>query len=144
MDSSAPASAKIAAKQVLLVDDYPDALEVWTFFLEASGYTVITASTGQAALQQAHERAPDAIVLDLQLPDMPGLEVGRRLRMHSATGRSTLIALTGRALTPELEEQLHGVFDAVLIKPCEPDELLARIERRATPAADGAAVPAVT
>ena len=132
MDSSASASATTAAKLVLLVDDYPDALEVWTFFLEASGCTVITASTGQAALQQADAREPDVIVLDLQLPDLPGLEVGRRLRMQGSTEHSTLIALTGRALTPELEEQLGDVFDAVLIKPCEPAELLAQIERTGT------------
>jgi two-component system cell cycle response regulator DivK len=144
MDSSAPPSAKIASKHVLLVDDYLDALEVWTFFLEASGYTVCTASTGQAALQQADARPPDAIVLDLQLPDLPGLEVGRRLRMQASTARSTLIALTGRALTQELEEQLRDVFDAVLIKPCEPAELVARIEAQSNPRRGGAGGPVVS
>ena len=90
MDSSASASATTAAKLVLLVDDYPDALEVWTFFLEASGCTVITASTGQAALQQVDARAPDVIVLDLQLPDLtrtPGTAIRVAVRARLTASR---------------------------------------------------------
>jgi CheY-like chemotaxis protein len=122
------AAAGAPAKHVLLVDDYVDAREIWAMLLQASGYSVATAATGAAALQSAAERVPDAIVLDLQLPDLPGVEVGRRLRQQPATTDSLLIALTGRALTPEAAGELGEIFDAVLIKPCEPQALIDRLE----------------
>jgi CheY-like chemotaxis protein len=114
------------ATHVLIVDDYPDGAEVWKMLLETSGFSVATAVTGAAALESAADRAPDAVVLDLQLPDVSGLEVARKLRERKARPLR-LIALTGKAMTPELEAQLRQVFDAVLIKPCEPKELLERL-----------------
>jgi CheY-like chemotaxis protein len=112
---------------VLLVDDYADALEVWRMLFETSGYTVSTAGTGASALDYAASLTIDAAVVDLQLPDASGLEVGRQLRL--TRGSLALIALTGRALTLDATRELAAVFDAVLIKPCEPADLLATIER---------------
>jgi CheY-like chemotaxis protein len=114
------------ATHVLIVDDYPDGTEVWKMLLETSGYSVATAVTGAAALESAADRAPDAVVLDLQLPDVSGFEVAKKLRERE-TRPMQLIALTGRAMTRELEAQLSQVFDAVLIKPCEPRDLLERL-----------------
>jgi len=115
--------ASMYPTHVLIVDDYPDGTEVWKMLLETSGFSVATAVTGAAALRSAADRAPDAVVLDLQLPDVSGLEVARKLRERE-TRPLRLIALTGRAMTPELAAQLGQVFDAVLIKPCEPKDLL--------------------
>jgi two-component system cell cycle response regulator DivK len=129
------AAAGSPAKHVLLVDDYADALEIWTMLLHAYGYTVATAKTGAAALERAVEQPLHAIVLDLQLPDLSGVEVGRRLRQRPETADVLLIALTGRALTPAGRSELGELFDAVLIKPCEPQALIERLEgpRAATP-----------
>jgi len=121
--------AAAPARRVLLVDDYPDALEIWALLLEASGYSVLTASSGAAALRHVDESAPHVAVLDLQLPDVSGLEVARRLRAGPGTSSMTLIALTGRALTPDGEKELAETFDSVLIKPCDAAVLLASIEK---------------
>jgi DNA-binding response OmpR family regulator len=65
--------------------------------------------------------------LDLQLPDASGLDVGRRLR--ATRDGLALVALTGRALTTDATTELEAIFDAVLIKPCAPTDLLLAIER---------------
>ncbi|MEZ5319161.1 MAG: response regulator [Vicinamibacterales bacterium] len=114
---------------VLLVDDYPDALEVWTLFLQTSGYDVAAAADGSTALRAALARTPHVVVLDLQLPDLSGLEVARRLRAAPATASIPLIALTGRALPADVAEARAAGFDDVLVKPCEPSDLLAAIRR---------------
>ena len=59
-------------KRILLVDDYPDALEIWGLYLRSLGYEVETAEDGLKAVEQAHEHHPDVIVLDLELPGISG------------------------------------------------------------------------
>ena len=93
--ASLPVIGSMARRHVLLVDDFEDALEVWTMFFEASGYTVTTAGTAASALERAASPSLDAVVLDLQLPDASGLDVGRRLR--ATRDGLALVALTGRA-----------------------------------------------
>jgi DNA-binding response OmpR family regulator len=127
MAVSFPVIGSTARRHVLLVDDFEDALEVWTMFFEASGYTVTTAGTAASALERAAMPSLDAVVLDLQLPDASGLDVGRRLR--ATRDGLALVALTGRALTTDATTELEAVFDAVLIKPCAPTDLLLAIER---------------
>src|SRR5919108_3269941 len=60
-------STTVAQKRILLVDDYPDALEIWGLYLRSMGYEVIEADNGLAAVDQAHLFKPDIIVLDLEL-----------------------------------------------------------------------------
>jgi CheY-like chemotaxis protein len=133
-----------SARHILLVDDYPDALEVWTLFLEASGFSVAAAADGQSALDMAAARTPHLVVLDLQLPDLSGLEVARRMRKLPATSAVPLIALTGRALPEEIEEARAAGFDTVLVKPCDPTALLAQIERALGQTPPGVPPPAAS
>ena len=66
--------------RVLLVDDYPDAREMYTEYLEFSGFEVVEAENGMEALQRAVDAAPDIILMDLSLPVMDGWEATRRLK----------------------------------------------------------------
>lgn len=115
--------------KVLLVDDYRDALEVWSFFLRSSGYDVFTAATGPEAIEQAQRYRPDVILLDLQLPGMSGFETARRLRATAASATTTLVAVTGYSGTREHDEALAAGMDAVMVKPVQPAALLQRIEQ---------------
>ena len=75
----------MAGKQILLVDDYPDALEIWGLYLRSLGYDVVTAVNGLDAVDLAHRVHPDAIVLDLELPGITGFEAAvttARVRRH--------------------------------------------------------------
>ena len=63
----------MAGEHILIVDDYPDALDIWTIYLQSMGYRVSTASDGEEAVAQAERLLPDLIVLDLELPRISGI-----------------------------------------------------------------------
>jgi len=120
-------TAASGAPRLLLVDDYPDALELLALLLEQSGYSVDTARTGTDAIALALKQPPQLAILDVQLPDMTGLDVARELRRRQETSAMPLIALTGRSSPQDTEEALQAGINAVFVKPCEPPELLATI-----------------
>ncbi|MFN2445758.1 MAG: response regulator [Vicinamibacterales bacterium] len=113
----------------MLVDDYPDALEMWGLYLRSMGYDVTTAADGLTALDMALAIVPDVIVMDLELPGITGFEAARRLRHHTRTARVPLIAATGYSHSKQLEQARSAGFDSIIIKPCDPGALVAEIER---------------
>jgi CheY-like chemotaxis protein len=123
-----PASKERLPK-VLLVDDYRDALDVWSFFLRSSGYDVFTAASGPEAIEQAQRYRPDVILLDLQLPGMSGFDTARALRATAAAATTPLVAVTGYSGSREHDEALASGVDVVMVKPVQPAALLQRIER---------------
>ncbi len=119
---------------ILVVDDEPQILRALTTNLRGAGYDVERAATGEEALAAAAARPPDAVVLDLVLPDISGVEVCRELRTWSETPILILSAVGE-------EEQKVGALDAgaddYVTKPFGMGELLARLRaamRRAAPA----------
>jgi len=80
--------------RVLLVDDYPDAREMYTEYLEFSGFEVVEAGNGMEALQRAIDASPDIILMDLSLPVMDGWEATRRLKADHRTASIPVVALT--------------------------------------------------
>jgi CheY-like chemotaxis protein len=122
---------------VLLVDDYPDTLEMWTLYLRAHGYSVSTADNGIDALAKARAEHPNLVILDLDLPGISGYEVARRLRGSADTSAIPLIAATGYSANQQLEEAKGAGFNTILVKPCDPESLIKAIENvlKAAPAA---------
>jgi CheY-like chemotaxis protein len=133
VDSSAQLRASekstIVPKRILLVDDYPDALEIWGLYLRALGYDVTTAEDGLQAVADAHAQLPDIIVLDLELPGITGYEAAKRLRRTADTRHIPLIAATGYSHVKQLDQAREVGFDSIVVKPCEPAALVAEIER---------------
>jgi CheY-like chemotaxis protein len=104
-------------RQVLVVDDHPEIGVSLARLLRALGHEVSTATTGLSALALADSFQPDCAILDISLPDMSGLELGRRLREKFPRERLLMIALTGFG-DPRLQAECLGVgFDAHLVKP---------------------------
>jgi len=116
-------------KHILIVDDYPDALDIWAIYLRAMGYRVSTAADGAAAIAQAERLRPDVIVLDLELPRISGFDVAKRLRANPDTAHIPLIAATGYSHVKQLDRAREAGFDQIVIKPCDPDLLIEEIER---------------
>ena len=116
-------------RHILIVDDYPDALDIWALYLRSLGYRVSTASDGEAALAQAERLLPDLIVLDLELPRLSGIDVAKRLRANRDTQLIPLIAATGYSHRTQLDRARDAGFDHIVIKPCDPDALVEEIER---------------
>jgi two-component system cell cycle response regulator DivK len=121
--------AASTGKHILIVDDYPDALDIWAIFLRVSGYEVSTASDGAEAIQKAERLLPDLIVLDLELPRVSGFDVAKRLRSNPETQAIPLIAATGYSHIRQLDRAREAGFDQIVVKPCDPDVLVEEIER---------------
>jgi two-component system, cell cycle response regulator DivK len=95
--------------RVLLVDDYPDAREMYSEYLQFSGFDVVQAANGMEALERALDAYPDIILMDLSLPVMDGL--------------------TGHALAGISEGARKAGCDAFVTKPCLPEDLVKEIQR---------------
>lgn len=104
---------------ILVVDDHPDTADAIAMLLGMRGHRVRAAYAGLDAMALAVELQPELAFVDLELPDVSGVEVARALRSHAA-GRVKLIALSGR----RLRESEHG-FDMHLLKPVIARELYA-------------------
>ncbi|HEU5099348.1 MAG TPA: response regulator transcription factor [Roseiflexaceae bacterium] len=109
---------------VLIVDDEQRLRDLVRGYLEHEGFNVLTAADGQAALDLAHQRAPDVVVLDLMLPGLDGLEVCRRLRSFSD---AYVIMLTAKAEEIDRIIGLEVGADDYVTKPFSPRELIARV-----------------
>src|SRR5438046_8328919 len=118
------ASAAPARVRVLVVDDEPAMLRALRINLRVRKYDVATAATGQEALTEAGQRPPDAVILDLGLPDLDGIEVIRRLRGWS---RAPVIVLSGRTGPGDKIAALDAGADDYVTKPFSMEELLARL-----------------
>jgi CheY-like chemotaxis protein len=112
---------------ILLVDDEPLLRRAFRTLLEASGYEVGEAGSAREALERAAADPPALILLDLGLPDRPGLEVARELTRLPATSAVPVIAMTGRSGADVAHECAVAGCVGHLVKPVEPRELLRRI-----------------
>ncbi|MFD4654706.1 response regulator [Kitasatospora sp. NPDC058444] len=110
--------------EILIVDDEPALLRTLRINLSARQYAVRTAASGGEALDRAAHSAPDAVLLDLGLPDLDGMDVLRGLRAHSAM---PIIVLSGRTDAADKVGALDAGADDYLTKPFLMEELLARL-----------------
>jgi CheY-like chemotaxis protein len=112
--------------QVLVVDDYPDSLELVALVLEQVGYRVLLATNGPHALALAKRHLPAAIVMDLYMPNMDGIATTRLLRADPDLTYIPVVAYTARA---DGMAGVEDLFDELCTKPCSPETLLAVVER---------------
>ncbi len=112
-------------QQILVVDDEPQIVRVVRGYLEKAGYQVAIAGNGRDALFAARESKPDLIVLDLQMPEMDGLEFTRRIRAERP--EVAIIMLTARVEEVDRIIGLELGADDYMTKPFSPRELVARV-----------------
>jgi PAS domain S-box-containing protein len=117
------------SRRVLVVDDNRDAAESLAKFLALSGHDVRTAHDGKAALEAARAFRPEVVLLDIGLPGMDGYQVARRLREQEGERHAFLAALTGYGQEDDRRRSREAGFDAHLVKPTDPDDLLALVAR---------------
>ncbi len=125
------APSTIAAPQrrkLVYVEDNADARATMSQLLEMFGYEVFTAEDGASALSTVLAVKPDAVILDIGLPDMDGYEVARRIRANPESRLIPLIALTGYGQVRDKEIASLAGFNAHLVKPIEPDDIAHAIE----------------
>jgi len=128
-----------AARTVLLVDDEPALVDVLESYLHDDGFTVVRANDGPTALERFEQHRPDLVLLDINLPGLPGTEVLRRMR---AVRDVPIIMLTGRVDEVDRVVGLELGADDYVGKPFSPREVVARVKSvlRRTEQRDGSAV----
>lgn len=112
---------------LLIVEDDIDTSEMLRVYFEAQGYRVVTAASGQEALEKGRQQLPDLILLDVRLPDIDGFEVGKRLQDDLRTSRLPVIFVTERR---ERDDRIAGLkLGAIdyITKPFDVQELRLRV-----------------
>ena len=119
---------RVNSDVVLIVDDVPDNLAVLHDALDESGYTVLVATHGEAALARAVQVLPDIVLLDAMMPGMDGFEVARRLKANPKTAHIPIIFMTGLTETEYLVAALEAGGVDYVTKPIKPKEVMARMQ----------------
>ena len=109
----------MANETILVVDDNPQNSKLVTFILQAKGYVVRTAAHANEALSAIAEETPRLILMDIQLPDMDGLTLTRKLRADERTRDIFIVALTAYAMKGDEERALEAGCDAYITKPID-------------------------
>lgn len=111
-------------RRVLVVDDEPDILRLWKLYLELEGWTVLTASRGEAALEIAKKEQPEAIFLDYMMPGLDGPAVCRLLRVQSETANLPIILFSAKVGNLRVSDFLAIGFTGVLPKRFSTERLV--------------------
>lgn len=117
----------MAKERILVVDDEHDILELIAYNLEKEGYVVESVRTGEHALASARTRVPDAVILDLMLPGLDGVEVCRRLKADPSTRHVPVVMLTAKSEDTDVVSGLEVGADDYVTKPFSPKVLIARL-----------------
>ena len=115
---------------VLYIEDHPDNMTLVRRILQKESYTLIEAKTGLLGLSIAQNQDLDLILLDINLPDIDGYEIARRLRASArvTSARTPIIAVTANAMRGDEQKVLNAGCDLYLSKPINIQELLDKIE----------------
>jgi two-component system, cell cycle response regulator DivK len=118
------------ATNILYIEDNPDNMMLVRRALESRGYTLLEGKTGYEGISMAEKNEIDLILLDINLPDIDGYEVARRLRgsVKQSLAYTPIIAITANALKGDAEKALAAGCDVYMSKPINIRELWARVE----------------
>jgi two-component system cell cycle response regulator DivK len=116
-------------KKVLIVEDNENNMELITFILESYGYQTMRAETGLAGVEMACSAEPDFIILDIQLPDILGTEVLRRIRQAEQGTHVPIIAMTSYAMAGDRDSLLAAGCDGYIEKPIDPLLVMGQIKK---------------
>lgn len=134
----APAMPTFAGLSVLVVEDNADSAEILTELIELTGASVRTAHDGETALELGAQLEPSVILLDVGLPGMSGYEVAQQARRTPWGARAFIVALTGWGSPDDRARSKEAGFDRHLVKPVDPQALIALIAELKQSAHDAA------
>lgn len=115
-------------KRILIVEDNDSSMELLRFILAASGYTVFGAADGLAGVEQARKLKPDLILMDIQLPEIDGLEATRRIRKLPGFQDTQIVAITSYAMLGDRDRALQAGCSGYIEKPINTDTIVAELE----------------
>jgi two-component system phosphate regulon response regulator PhoB len=116
-------------RKLLIVDDEEGVRSLVRMTLESDKYDILEARRGDDALGLVREHLPDLVLLDVMLPDTSGVEVCRALKSDPGTKQVTVVMLTAKAQSSDLEEAESAGADGYFTKPFSPVALLQRVDK---------------
>jgi two-component system cell cycle response regulator DivK len=119
----------MTSPQILIVEDNERNMKLFCDLLRASGYRTLEATTGERAVALALEHRPDLVLMDIQLPDIDGVEALGRLRADERFASAPVLALTAQAMEGDRERFLAAGFDGYLSKPVDIAEFVTTVKR---------------
>jgi DNA-binding response OmpR family regulator len=119
----------IDGQRILLVEDYSDGAALLHSFLTLKGYDCTVCHDGQAAIEAVDSVRPAALILDVGLPGLSGLEVARTIRARPDGSRFVLVGYSGYGRDEDRQQALEAGMDDFFVKPVDANELLGAIER---------------
>ena len=114
----------MTGEQILVVEDNEKNMKLFRDVLAATGFRTLEATTGGEAVDMASEHTPDLVLMDIQLPDLDGVQALRRLRANERTAAIPVLALTAQAMRGDRERFLAEGFDGYVSKPVNVRELI--------------------
>jgi two-component system, cell cycle response regulator DivK len=118
----------MTSQQILVVEDNERNMKLFCDLLQASGYQTLGATTGESAVELALEHRPDLVLMDIQLPDIDGVEALGRLRADARSASLPVLALTAQAMEGDRERFLAAGFDGYLSKPVDIAEFVTTVK----------------
>lgn len=115
-------------KRVAVVDDDPDVIKVLRMILRSSGFEVMEATSGMKGYFLIKRELPDAVLLDIMMPDIDGFEVCRKLKLDPATADIPVIFVSARTGREHIEEGLSLGAQGYITKPFNPEQLISKLK----------------
>jgi two-component system cell cycle response regulator DivK len=119
----------MTSPRILVVEDNERNMKLFCDLLQASGYHTLEATTGESAVELALEHGPDLVLMDIQLPDIDGVDALGRLRADERSATLPVLALTAQAMEGDRERFLAAGFDGYLSKPVDIAEFVTTVKR---------------
>jgi two-component system cell cycle response regulator DivK len=116
-------------KRVLVIEDNEQNIYLMNFLLESNGFEVVQAQDGLSGIAKALETSPDLVLLDIQLPEMDGYEVARRLKAETEFNHSPIVAVTSYAMVGDKEKAIDAGCTGYIEKPINPDTFVTEISQ---------------
>lgn len=116
-------------KRILLVEDNETNMYLARYILKQHGYEVIEAKNGVQAFELAIKDKPDMIIMDIQLPDLNGLEATKKIRASDIGAKVPIIAFTSYAMPGDKEKSLAAGCTGYIEKPINPDTFMTELEK---------------
>lgn len=115
--------------KVLVIEDNKDNFRLIEYALKRAGYTVIGTELGVEGVRLANEEMPYFIIMDINLPDIDGIEATRRIRASKVDGDIPIIAITSYAMTGDRERILKAGCNGYIEKPIDPISVVGQIHK---------------
>ena len=116
-------------KRILVVEDNETNMYLSCFILRKNNYEIIEARSGEEGVRLAIKEKPDLIIMDINLPDIDGLEATKRIKASEEAGEIPIVAFTSYAMTGDREKILKAGCSGYLEKPINPETFMADIEK---------------